>query len=297
MNIWDPEAFIVKQFDSAEGVDSGAVAILFQDENIDFAVVKKANNSITVLGNQAGDSQEIDGDFLSLKLNRTYAGFKMNIDRAYELTFKNLDGENGLVVYALLVGLFQLTTKRKGEVPLEALRKLVSGHKDTKVSTEEVGLFGELCFLAKSVSLEKGIKGWHPQKSNSFDFIIDKVRFEVKTTLGSRRRHWISWNQTSRVGEFELKYVSVRSSVLGVEGMSCGDLVEILKARCGDAQSRTSFEKIVGQYDLNLFRTKFDFDQAMASLEVFDPESLELPLVSSPGILAAKWLVDFEGAV
>jgi hypothetical protein len=218
----------------------------------------------------------------------------MTIDKAYELTFKNLADENGLVVYALLVGLFQLTTKRGGSVPIEAVKQYVSGHRDLSVSSEEVGLFGELCFLAKSPSIEAGILGWHKEKRNSFDFVIDRVRYEVKTTLSARRRHWISWNQTPEAKEFDLKYVSIRSSVLANEGLTCSELVGLLKSKCDDAVSLGVFEEKISQYDLDSFQTKFDLVQSMASLEIFDPETLDLPKISSPGILAAKWLVDFE---
>jgi Putative PD-(D/E)XK family member, (DUF4420) len=156
----------------------------------------------------------------------------------------------------------------------------------------EIGLFGELIFMLAADATDRYVLGWHENSEDPFDFKIGVDRYEVKTTSGPMRRHWFSLNQIVNNTEFQVKYVSVRTTTLIDKGSSCIDLIDDVRLRLtGEVLSK--FNTRLDAYPWQQFKAKFDREQAMKSIKIFDSNHLPVPSFSDGKVLSAKWLVEF----
>lgn len=71
----------------------------------------------------------------------------------------------------------------------------ILAHSHSLSREKQIGLFGELLFLLRSVrstSVEEGIAAWKGYAPNEHDFVFPTGAFEIKTTTTEARRHRIS---------------------------------------------------------------------------------------------------------
>lgn len=110
---------------------------------------------------------------------------------------------------------------------LEQWRSVLAAR--TRMSVEaEAGLMGELLLL-DALAVELGndaLVAWRGALSEEHDFGLVDIDFEVKTTMGERRRHWIgSLTQLRRSPERPLVLVSLQITRGGQTGVTLADLV------------------------------------------------------------------------
>jgi hypothetical protein len=257
-----------------------------------FAVGTNAKGELVAMGTQNGESTPIHGEFIKLELDKNLATEFGTIDRAFSLTFANLSDEHELATFAIANGLQELFVKCNGVVPIEAVRSLALSNFKLSTREIEIGLFGELIFMLAADATDRYVLGWHENSKDPFDFKVGEDRYEVKTTSGPMRRHWFSLNQVVNNAEFQVKYASVRTTTLIDKGSSCIDLIQEVRLRLTGAVL-SNFNTRLDSYPWQQFISKFDREQAIKSIKIFDSNHLPVPSFSDGKVLSAKWLVEF----
>lgn len=290
--IWDPEIVSNAIKSGFTSNTSQEISIAYWESSLGFAIGTNAQGELVVLGTQTGEATPVIGEFIKLELNKNLTTEFGTIERAFCLTFANLSDEHELATFAIANGLQELFVSCNGAVPIEAIRSLALNNFKLSTREIEIGLFGELIFLIAAGVPERYVLGWHENSHDPFDFKIGEDRYEVKTTTGPMRRHWFSLNQVVNNAEFNVKYVSVRTSTLIDQGSSCMDLIQDIRSSlAGVLLSR--FNKQLEAYPCEQFISKFDRDQAIKSIKIFESNQLPVPSFSNGKVLSVKWLVEF----
>ncbi|WP_181773439.1 PD-(D/E)XK motif protein [Amycolatopsis pittospori] len=119
----------------------------------------------------------------------------------------------------------------------------------------EVGLFGELLFLAglfEVVGVEKALEAWRGG-TEEHDFGLPTMDIEIKTTIGERRRHWVeSLTQLEPTLGRPLWLVSHQLTPAGAgDGRFLSDLVDTIRAKIDSGASRYGFESTLAEAGWN----------------------------------------------
>lgn len=169
-----------------------------------------------------------------------------------------LDGHAMLCAIADRV---QLENRRPTEAIVETItqwRSVLAAR--SRMSTEsEIGLLGELLVLEalRAVIGCTAIDAWRGTANEEHDFGLDEVDFEVKTTTGERRTHWISGaRQLLPSVDRPLALVSIQVTRGGMTGRTLAELVDALRSAVVD----------VTQFDAKLAR--IGWEDAAADLYV-----------------------------
>lgn len=137
---------------------------------------------------------------------------------------------------------------------------------------EILGLYGELLVIAWSANANDAIRAWHNVSEARFDFALDDLRMDVKTSSGRVRAHRFSLDQCrpppATTGVIASLLVERGS------GASLGDLVEFIEARVTDAPAlQMKVHEIVaeslGAAIAEGLRTRFDDRAARGSFALF----------------------------
>ena len=122
---------------------------------------------------------------------------------------------------------------------LDVLRvyRNVLSHRSGLSEADQVGLFGELLVLRHLVAMtgaDSAMARWLGPSSEEHDFAFDQFDFEVKTTTGERRRHWISsLSQLTPTEGKQLFLISIQITGAGAQGQSLPMLVDELIGALG----------------------------------------------------------------
>jgi hypothetical protein len=120
------------------------------------------------------------------------------------ITFTNLDLDSpesinlmGKIIDALVESLYR--GKASTVRTLSSMQKIfANGYSVPKIDkSSELGLYGEMFFIAQSVDMDKLIEGWHNNPKDTFDFIVYGKNIEIKTTSKISREHSFSNTQIS----------------------------------------------------------------------------------------------------
>ena len=153
-----------------------------------------------------------------------------------------------------------------------------------------IGLIGELLIISTAEDTSNAVAIWHSKNEAAFDFSIDSVRIEVKTTTGSVREHHFSSNQIAPDSNFEVYVASILLKRVEV-GVTLNDLhQEILDSI--DNESGLKFNnlvlKILGTTPGSVTSLQFDKASSIASIEFFSGEHIPQP-TSAAGVLSMNW--------
>lgn len=166
------------------------------------------------------------------------------------------------------------------------------------VSNKEItGLWGELLFLTSFNDISFGLKSWHIEHSDRWDFVVaEGLPVEIKTSLGPRRIHHFSSNQLNGNIPSELTIGSFLT-IPAENGTSVRDLIELIR----EAVPATEFAEFIGKishicspFSEKLDRLKFDKKLAIQGANFFAASSIPVLDISYP-VVSANWEVDFEG--
>lgn len=159
---------------------------------------------------------------------------------------------------------------------------------------EQIGLWGELCFIAEAPSVDGAIRAWSPGKRDIVDFVYGGVGIELKAG-GTRFRHSLSHHQ-SRAGGGELRLSFASLWVLpDAAGRSLSEMVEMVTTgatelvaleqkllRCGFSRSQA-----------DLYSRRFSKGAPLALLRAAD-----VPRVTAfdAGVSSIRYTVELDPA-
>lgn len=99
---------------------------------------------------------------------------------------------------------------------------------------EELGLWGELSFIAEAVDPDGSIAAWQGPSGAAVDFVANGIGVECKTS-SRRAHHHVSANQAERpLGDIEAYLVSSWIGIDPVGGTTLPELVGSIRERSGD---------------------------------------------------------------
>jgi hypothetical protein len=162
---------------------------------------------------------------------------------------------------------------------------------------EAQGLWGELFLMNESIDVEMSIATWHATPNDRFDFAKGAERMEVKSTTGPRIHRF---SHAQLVADRPIT-ATVASLVLDydAEGICCGDLVELITARCGDGGLKRRLAnqvvKTLGEGWRNQASIRFDVDLARRNVSFFSIDQIPR-IISSipPGVLDISYRSDLQ---
>lgn len=209
----------------------------------------------------------------------------------------------------LLSGLPELPEPRAVAIEVRKLVQIFQALRQPPAKSIQ-GLWAELFVLANSPDLPKWAAAWHDDPMERYDFAMQRVRVEVKSSGNRMRRHHFSHEQLHPPSDIELWIASVfveRSA----GGSNCFELLYCIQKRlAGDAafQIESKVIKVLGADYLKAQEFKFDDELATDSLTFVPVESIprisdELPDAISElryAVLiphSAQWQLDFPGTV
>lgn len=159
---------------------------------------------------------------------------------------------------------------------------------------EQLGLWGELCFIAEAPSVDGAIRAWSPGKRDIVDFVHGGVGIELKTG-GTRFRHSLSHHQSrAGVGDLRLSFGSLWV-LPDASGRSLSDMVDVVTAvatelvaleekllRCGFARSQA-----------DLYSRRFS---RAAPLALFRASDVPRVTAFDPGVSTIRYTVELDPA-
>jgi hypothetical protein len=199
-----------------------------------------------------------------------------------------------LSVAAMLVELLG-SDPEPGDVS-KAMRRLVRLFEPQKSNRGSIiGLWGELLMISSSDDLPHLVDCWHADADDRFDFAASGSRLEVKTTTGLNRVHRFRLHQLTPIDDTEVHVASIMTTRTDA-GTSLRDLIaRIQEDLAGDAASQVKLYEQVTEVlggDWDGADTRFDENQALASLRVFD--AVAVPCVGEvpSQVLSVEMTVD-----
>ena len=163
-----------------------------------------------------------------------------------------------------------------------------------------VGLIGELLVIATARDPSVAVDAWHRDPDERYDFAVGNLRLEVKAASTRIRVHQMSLEQATPPDGTVGLLVSVFVEQSG-GGTTLQMLLSTIEAMLPSHQTvlrlRTIVADTLGQDLVAAMGWSFDFQQGMASAEVFDLRSI--PAIRGPlpaEISGVRFRTDLSGA-
>lgn len=222
-----------------------------------FAIVELPESKVGLQMEVASSSASMIRDWASGSGFRTSvrkSGGRSTITTLLEIPgFRGVFGEMSVDVlkWCVLAGRDEGLAVRRLAERLRTWKELFSGGIPRPLSDDEqVGLFGELSFLAKlldrSVSPSRAVPGWRGPLGDPHDFHLGQVHIEVKATLcggeGVVRVNGLQQLDPSGTRSLYLWHCRIQTDQEG--GQTLRNLVEVLRSRllAEDAELRVQFD-------------------------------------------------------
>jgi hypothetical protein len=167
----------------------------------------------------------------------------------------------------LLNGLPELPEPRAVAIEVRKLVQIFQALRQPAAKSVQ-GLWAELFVLANSPDLPKWAAAWHVDPMERYDFAMQRLRVEVKSSGNRMRRHHFSHEQLHPPSDIELWVASVfveRSTA----GSDCLELLQRIQSYLsGDAvfEIESKVIKTLGSDYLKAREFRFDDELAMDSL-------------------------------
>lgn len=148
------------------------------------------------------------------------------------------------------------------------------------------GLWSELFLIEQSYFPEKIILGWHSTPEEKFDFSLNKLRIEVKSSATESRTHHFSSSQLNPIGGTEIVIASILVNT-NVAGISVIDLMNKISNKLIDFPKQREKLHLIIYSTLGIDveqvnEMKFNYELAKESLKFY--KSKDIPKIERTNI-------------
>jgi hypothetical protein len=155
----------------------------------------------------------------------------------------------------------------------------------------EIGLAGELVVILGSEDIDSMVTAWHSSAVDTFDFVFNGCRLEVKTSTSPQRIHNLRMSQNNN-DVADLTYASVHCVESG-NGKNLSELRDEIVSRL-EVPYVSTFLKKCEEYDFEIFEMKFDTASAIEGIRLIPSHQVPAPQFSDPAILEISWKCNFS---
>lgn len=157
---------------------------------------------------------------------------------------------------------------------------------------DELGLWGELAFLATLEDIEHGVRAWRGPEGFTVDFFSGGVGVEIKASK-ARFRHHVSHDQIAAERDFPTYVVSFW---LGTDPTSGRTLPEVVEALDGRVTDVTAWERLLlkagyRRSSANQYTAKYVILDAPACFREGDVPRVR---AADPGVRQLRYVVELE---
>ena len=189
-------------------------------------------------------------------------GSKGTISPAFILSFLVTNDEELKAISAVFSGLYEFNRSypetSKATDAAQGFEDYLTKFPKLGMSREvEIGLFGELSYIAASKNSGDLISGWHSTPNSTFDFSYNSARLEVKTSTRPTRVHWLRSTQSLNEPEENLYYLSIYAPEDN-SGLTLLDLINQIKQSISGLEFAQLLEKL-SFYEIEKAKIKFDY--------------------------------------
>jgi len=159
-----------------------------------------------------------------------------------------------------------------------------------------LGLWGELFVIGNSPDPDTVGSAWHPTPMERFDFSMDAVRVEVKTTTGPRQHHF-ALEQVKPVPGLDIFVASVVASE-SARGLNVVEMIPWVTGKVKDPEiarhiTTTALKTIGGTTD-DQSLARIDLDAARIGIRFFDSSSVPQPTPPKFGVSQIRFVSDLQ---
>ena len=224
-------------------------------------------------------------------------GSKGTISPAFILSFLVTNDEELKAISAVFSGLYEFNRSypetSKATDAAQGFEDYLTKFPKLGMSREvEIGLFGELSYIAASKNSGDLISGWHSTPNSTFDFSYNSARLEVKTSTRPTRVHWLRSTQSLNEPEENLYYLSIYAPEDN-SGLTLLDLINQIKQSISGLEFAKLLEKL-SFYEIEKAKIKFDYSQTIRSFKFVDSGSVPQPSFNKQQILEVQWKCNFN---
>ena len=224
-------------------------------------------------------------------------GSKGTISPAFILSFLVTNDEELKAISAVFSGLYEFNRSypetSKATDAAQGFEDYLTKFPKLGMSREvEIGLFGELSYIAASKNSGDLISGWHSTPNSTFDFSYNSARLEVKTSTRPTRVHWLRSTQSLNETEENLYYLRIYAPEDN-SGLTLIDLINQIKQSISGLEFAQLLEKL-SFYEIEKAKIKFDYSQTIRSFKFVDSGSVPQPSFNKQQILEVQWKCNFN---
>ena len=219
-------------------------------------------------------------------------GSKGTISPAFILSFLVTNDEELKAISAVFSGLYEFNRSypetSKATDAAQGFEDYLAKFPKLGMSREvEIGLFGELSYIAASKNSGDLISGWHSTPNSTFDFSYNSARLEVKTSTRPTRVHWLRSTQSLNEPEENLYYLSIYAPEDN-SGLTLLDLINQIKQSISGLEFVQLSDKL-SFYEIEKAKIKFDYSQTIRGFKFVDSGSF-----NKQQILEVQWKCNFN---
>ena len=159
-----------------------------------------------------------------------------------------------------------------------------------------LGLWGELFVIGNASDPTTVGRSWHPSTNEKFDFSMEDVRVEVKTTIGPRRHHF-SLEQVRPIPGLHMLIASLVVSE-SPRGLNVVEMVQWAVAKVKEPeiamQVKKTALKTIGSSDLTHALPRLDLKSAKLALRYYECYSVPQPTQPDLGVSEVRFVSDLQ---
>jgi len=162
------------------------------------------------------------------------------------------------------------------------------------------GLWSELFIIDSSKNLDKIIGYWHDLNNDTYDFSLGNNYLEVKSTLGSERKHILSIDQAYPDPKDNVVFASLMLEESSL-GLSLGDLRARIRNRIKDPSLKLKFDGLYYSCLGNTWKEASlrSFDESHAKQNIKYLDLKDIPKIDSnqkniSGVSGIKFTSNFD---
>ena len=163
-------------------------------------------------------------------------------------------------------------------------------------SSTLLGLWGELFVIGNATDPTAVGRSWHPSTDEKFDFSMEDVRVEVKTTTGPRRHHF-SLEQVRPIPGLQILIASLVVSE-SPRGLNVVEMINWAVTKVKDPavaiQVKKTALKTIGSSDVTLALPRLDLESARLSLRYYESVSVPQPTQPELGVSQVRFISDLQ---
>lgn len=161
------------------------------------------------------------------------------------------------------------------------------------------GMVGEICMLYAARNTAAAVTGWHTDLEDHYDFVVGRLRLDVKASTNRHRAHVVSFEQANPPSGCLGLLASIWIETAG-GGTSIAELLRLVESRLAMnhgalSKLRSVVADALGETFLRAMEWRFDLALAKSSLMFYDPTTV--PAVRPPlpaGVSGVRFISDFD---